>query len=117
MFLAAQPLAAQAPFTIRVQQGINVSTIADGGTITMAADALATNTSANVTITYTGTTQTVTINALDFTGSLDFSLGGCDLSPLDLAETNRPRGFQLYAGPHYDKPGHEPCRYVSRVRL
>ena len=94
LILGAVPLAAQAPFTIRVQQGNNVANISDGGTITMAADALGTPTSASITVTYTGTATSVTINTLDFTGSLDFSVSGTPDFPATL---NRNQSFTFGA--------------------
>ncbi len=70
-------------FTISLQQGQTVLTIADGATITMAADAIGVPTTANVTVTYRGT-STVTINTTDLTGSLDFSVGGVPETPFVL---------------------------------
>jgi hypothetical protein len=82
LLLAAGAAGAQVipPFNFRVQQGQNVSSFSDGGTMTMAADAIGLPVTATVTVSYRGT-QTVSINTSELTGSIDFSVSGMpDLS-------------------------------------
>lgn len=68
---------AQAPFNIRFQQGQNLSVLADGGTATLAADAIGTPVSGTLSLTYRGASTTqITINSVELVGSLDFSLSG-----------------------------------------
>src|SRR6266542_1551669 len=76
--LASAASAQVAPFTIRVQQGATVSSLADGATITMAADAIGIASTASISISYTGTVTTpvTTFNTPDFSGSTDFTIGG-----------------------------------------
>ncbi len=53
----------QAPFNIRFQQGQNLSVLADGGTATLAADAIGTPASGTLSFTYRGASTTqITIN-------------------------------------------------------
>ncbi len=63
------------PFTFRLQQGQTVTAFADGGTISMPADAVGLATTATLAITYRGTTS-ATIASSSFTGSLDFTFSG-----------------------------------------
>ncbi len=56
--LASAASAQVAPFTLRVQQGATVSSLADGATITMAADAIGIASTAAISISYTGTATT-----------------------------------------------------------
>jgi len=73
------------PYALRVQQAQNVVNIADGGTVTFAADAVGVPSSAAaLTITYRGTT-TATITAVDLTGSLDFAVSGLPDAPFTQA--------------------------------
>lgn len=78
---------AQAPFTFRLQQGATVSNINDGATITMAADAIGAMTTAVVTVTYTGTQPSpgVSINSLDYSGVVDFSVDISSPTPFNVA--------------------------------
>jgi len=71
-FAAAQ---ATLPFTLRVQQAQTVLNIADGATITFPADTVGAASSATLSIIYRGTT-TATMNSVELTGSLDFSVSG-----------------------------------------
>ncbi len=61
-------------FNIRFQQGQNVSTIADTGTATMAADAIGAPVSGLLTLQYRGTAANISINTVDVFGSQDFTL-------------------------------------------
>ncbi len=83
---AAQVGPAAFPFSIRVQQGTTVSSATDGALITMAADAVGIANTAVVSITYTGTTTnpTTAMNAIDLTGSTDFSISGLSELPVNL---------------------------------
>ncbi len=71
--LAPLTLGQPAPFTMRVQQPDAVSYIPEGGTLTMAADAVGVPTGATVTVTYIGTSSAA-FNIVDLSGSTDFSL-------------------------------------------
>lgn len=67
----------QAPFNIRFQQGQNLAVLADGGTATLAADAIGIPASGTLSLTYRGASTTqITINSVELVGSLDFTLGG-----------------------------------------
>jgi len=76
------------PFTVRVQSGTNVTSVADGGTAIIPADAIGIATPVSVTLTYTGTgLTTADIVAADLTGHTDFSI----TSPPTLPVTLRPK--------------------------
>ena len=79
-FAAAQ---SASPFALRLQQGQTVTALADGGTISMPADAIGVATTATVTITYRGST-TATITSSSFTGALDFTFSGLPDLPVVL---------------------------------
>lgn len=70
-------------FTLRVQQGTTVINIADGGLVTLPADAVGLSATATLTATYRGTSQ-VSINAFELTGSTDFSVSGVPELPFTL---------------------------------
>ena len=74
------------PFTMRVQQANSVLNVADGATITMPADAIGIASTAVLTVTYRGTTTTssATLNTVDFSGSLDFTVSGIPELPLNM---------------------------------
>ena len=72
LFLATG-LLAQAPFSLRSQQGQNVQLLSDGGTITFSSEGIGQAIAATVTLTYTGR-ATAQINSLDSIGSTDFSV-------------------------------------------
>ena len=67
--------AAQAQFTVRVTQGQVGTTLENGGTINMAADALRVATIASVSVTNRGP-GAVTFNRAVFAGSNDFTFVG-----------------------------------------
>lgn len=74
--IACAPFAAaQTQFNIRVLQGHSGFTIADGGTVNLAAEAPRTPVSAAIAITYRGT-GTVSFSRAAFTGSVDFEFTG-----------------------------------------
>ncbi len=98
---------APAPFTIQVQQAQNVLTLADGGTLTIAADAVGRPATATFTVTYRGSTSAV-LNALDYSGSLDFSVTGLPEFPQTLTP-----GQRLSFGVRY-QPG-SSTRAVGRI--
>ena len=72
-FAAAQT---GSPFTIRVQQGQTGSTVAEGGTITLASEAPRAPVNATISITNTSSTIPATINRISFSGNLDFTVTG-----------------------------------------
>lgn len=63
------------PFTLRYQQGQNVTSLSDGSSVTLAADAVNAPVSGTLTITYRGTTN-ASINSIEISGSLDFTTAG-----------------------------------------
>ncbi len=79
-FAAAQPAS---PFVFRLQQGQTVTAFADGGTISMPADAIGVATTATLAITYRGTTS-ATFTSSSFTGALDFTFTGLPDLPVVL---------------------------------
>jgi hypothetical protein len=73
------------PFTIKVQQGTSIVNATDGSLIAFQADAIGVTASAGVSVTHLGVTPptpnaapvgTVSITAVDLTGSTDFSVTG-----------------------------------------
>ena len=71
------------PFSMRVQQGTDVTTLPPEGTITFAAASVGVPTSAIVNITYKGTgTATATIGSMDFAGSTDYAIAGLPEFPI-----------------------------------
>ena len=86
-FLLAPVVFAQAtapPFTLQVQRGADRFALAEGGTISMPADAIGMLTAASVTLTYVGTSS-VTVNNFEITGHADFSLAGMPDLPVALS--------------------------------
>jgi len=73
------------PFTIQIQQGANRFTIADGGSVALPADAVGMLSAASVTLTYTGTATSVSVNTTEVSGHADFSLAGLPELPASLA--------------------------------
>ncbi len=86
LMLSSAALAQTAPpFSLQIQQGANRYTIADGGTITLPADAIGLMSAASVTLTYTGTAASVSINAVEITGHADFTTAGLPDLPASLS--------------------------------
>jgi hypothetical protein len=86
--LMAPFAAAQAPpFTFRLEQGATVSNINDGATITMAADSVGVLSKATITVTYTGSTPSpgVSINSLDYSGFVGFTVEASSATPFSVA--------------------------------
>ncbi|MGC8792719.1 MAG: choice-of-anchor D domain-containing protein [Bryobacteraceae bacterium] len=95
LILASAALAqATAPFTLQVQLGPNRFTIADGGTITLPADAIGLAASALVTMNYVGTGTYVIVNSVDLTGHADFSVTGVPDLPATLMR-NQSLSFSI----------------------
>jgi hypothetical protein len=77
---------AQIPFNLRFQQGQTLSVVADGATLNFPAEAVGMPVSGTLTVNYRGVTgTTVTINTIDLTGSLDFSVSGFTATPFNIA--------------------------------
>jgi hypothetical protein len=77
---------AQIPFNLRFQQGQTLSVVADGATLNFPAEAVGIPVSGTLTVNYRGVTgTTVTINTIDLTGSLDFSVSGSTATPFNIA--------------------------------
>jgi hypothetical protein len=77
---------AQIPFNLRFQQGQTLSVVADGATLNFPAEAVGMPVSGTLTVNYRGVTgTTVTINTIDLTGSLDFSVSGSTATPFNIA--------------------------------
>ncbi len=72
------------PFNLQVRQGPNLFTIADGGMITLPAEAIGVLSTATVTLTYRGTATSVSINTVELTGHADFSVAGLPELPISL---------------------------------
>jgi len=74
------------PFSMRLQLGQTVSTISDGATITLAADAIGARATGLVVATYTGTTAApgIRINSVEYAGSTDLSVDGYPDTPFYL---------------------------------
>ncbi|MFB3825210.1 MAG: choice-of-anchor D domain-containing protein [Bryobacteraceae bacterium] len=86
------------PFSIRTLQGTTSQVIQDNGTLALPADAVGAPSDGAITITYTGTTPTVSMNiaTVMLTGSTDFSLvSGPDLSSGALNLTTSSPAFSL----------------------
>lgn len=85
------------PFAIRVQQEGTVQTVSDGATINFQADAIGLPEDATVTVTYLGTgAAQVSINAVDYSGSTDFTLSGAPTElPLTLTPASPSVGVTL----------------------
>jgi hypothetical protein len=84
VFASPAPAQATAPFTLQVLQGANRFSIADGGTITLPADAIGLPASASITMTYVGTATSITLNTVELTGHADFSVSGLPELPVSL---------------------------------
>jgi len=71
----ATPALSQAPvpFNLRVEQGLNVWSLADGGSFTLPADAVGLPSTATVTVTYRGAAS-ASISNIELTGHTDFSI-------------------------------------------
>lgn len=73
------------PFGLRFQQGQNISVVAEGSALTLAADVVGSPVSGTLQINYRGAVgSTITINSIDLTGSLDFSISGFDSVPINM---------------------------------
>jgi hypothetical protein len=86
VLLIASAASAQttAPFTVKIQQGTITTNASDGSSIAFSADAIGRPTDATISVTHAGVLQTttstyvgtLTITAVDLSGSTDFSLIG-----------------------------------------
>lgn len=77
------------PFSIRVQLPDSVADVADGGTVTIPANAIGQPVTASFSITnLTTTTTTATFNSMQLTGSTDFTLTSAPEAPFNVV----PRG-------------------------
>jgi len=88
---------AQIPFNLRFQQGQTLSVISDGATLNFPAEAVGMPASGTLSVNYRGATgTTITINSIDLTGSLDFSVAGSAALPFNI-----PGGETISLGIRY----------------
>src|SRR5574337_1027504 len=90
LLLAATAALAQTtpilPFGLRFQQGQTVTVVGDGSTLLLPAEAISMPVSGTLSITYRGAAgSSVSINSIDLTGSLDFSVSGFSAVPFNIA--------------------------------
>jgi hypothetical protein len=95
LLLAVAGLAsAQTPWSIRVQQGQNLQDFSSGATINMNADAVGLSTTAALSFTYTGTSTTVNVVGVQYTGAFDFSYTNLPAATTNI-EPNIPMGMVI----------------------
>lgn len=95
----APAASAQAPFSIRVQLPQSTSAVADAGAVALQADAIGVPVSAQVTITYTGSTA-ANVSSVDYSGANDFTLNS--LPDFSASSVTLGRNQSLAFGARYD---------------
>ncbi|MCC6389100.1 MAG: choice-of-anchor D domain-containing protein [Bryobacterales bacterium] len=74
------------PFGLRFQQGQTLTAVGDGSTLLLPAEAISMPVSGTLSITYRGAAgSSASINSIDLTGSLDFSVSGFSAVPFNIA--------------------------------